>query len=180
MKILRTRENGRPHPRAKEKLGSLSHPFRVTAPFSFSFLSRLSPSSRRSFSFFLSRFLSSPTRARALARTRAYYGHVLTWTPTSPARTGGPAGTGEDVDTYQGVVGVHRTLAKGLQPARLSGQKLVFSPATSFAFLAPTAHRRQLLRRRLARRQSSSSSVQLKVRTILSIGALDTAQRFER
>jgi len=29
-------------------------------------------------------------------------------------------------------------LREGLQPARLSGQKLVFSPATSFAFVSPS------------------------------------------
>lgn len=73
MKILRTRENGRPHPRAKEKLGSLSHPSRVIVPFSFSFPSSLHLSLSISYSppFPL---IFSLLSTRGCTRV---YGHVL-------------------------------------------------------------------------------------------------------
>lgn len=74
MKILRTRENGRPHPRAKEKLGSLSRP---SLPLSFRrFLSPPSPSFSFSPLFFPPVLLLVPTRsvlARAHATTDMYY-----------------------------------------------------------------------------------------------------------
>lgn len=73
MKILRTRENGRPHPRAKEKLGSLSHSFRVTVPFSFSFPSSLRLSLSLSYSPLSLSFSLFSRHERARASTDTYY-----------------------------------------------------------------------------------------------------------
>lgn len=73
MKILRTRENGRPHPRAKEKLGSLSHPSRVTVPFSFSFPSSFHLSLSLSYSPLSLSFSLLSRHERARASTDTYY-----------------------------------------------------------------------------------------------------------
>ena len=73
MKILRTRENGRPHPRAKEKLGSLSHSSRVTVPFSFSFPSSFHLSLSLSYSPLSLSFSLFSRHERARASTDTYY-----------------------------------------------------------------------------------------------------------
>jgi len=144
MKILRTRENGRPHPRAKEKLGSLSHPSRVTVPFSFSFPSSLHLS--------LAHFLSSlDTSVHARLRTRT------TWTPTSVARTGGP-GRRRLIPVPRGSRSTPH-LREGVAASQTFRAETRFLTGNFVRLRLPPLQQRQLLRRQLARRWSSSSSV---------------------
>lgn len=154
MKILRTRENGRPHPRAKEKLGSLSHPSRVTVPFSFSYPSSFHLSLSLSYSPLSLSFSLLSRHERARASTDTYY---------MDADVGGEdwwagAAEGRLIPVPRGSRSAPH-LREGAAASQTFRAETRFLTGNFVRLRLPPLQQRQLLRRRLARRWSSSSSV---------------------